>query len=364
MIALVTTFLITWAATWGLARGAARLGLVERVFEGEAERKQARQRVPVVGGIAILMALLGAQLLFGGVAELAPARASWGGAIHFSEPWTWAALSCAFFVGLGDDRFGFRPHTKLLGQLFAGLCLVAPLVFSEGFSVEVCAWLLGALLAQNAINTFDNADGAATSLVAVALFAPVPVAAAAVAGFLPLNLASRTRGGPTRPLLGDAGSHLLGMLVLINPVAWPVLCLPLLDLARVACRRMQLGIAPWIGDRRHLAHRLELAGLSRLRVVGVLLGIAAPSLLAVNLAPNGSDWALALGFLSTASLFVLAVLRSPDPDRATNLQSQPLRTVVLRELPAQRSPQEPIAIVPEAVHERPRDVSSLVQSPR
>lgn len=364
MMLLVTTLLMTFVLTWGLVRSAARLGLAERVFAGEAERKSAHDCVPVVGGVAILLALVAARVLFGEAAALVPVHSNWGGALQLSEPWTWAALACAFAVGLGDDRFGFRPRTKLFGQLLAGLCLVAPLILSGGFSVEVLAWLFGALLAQNAINTFDNADGAATSLVAVALIVPAPLAAAAVVGFLPFNLAYPKEGARRRPLLGDAGSHLLGMLVLMNPLAWPVLALPLLDLARVALRRTQLGIAPWIGDRRHLAHRLELAGFSRLRVVSVLLGVAAPTLIGTHLAQDGGLWPLAIGLLLTASLFSVAVLRSPDPDRATVLQSQPRRTVVPRELPVQRSLQGPPAVASAALRERPQDVSSLVRSPR
>jgi len=367
MTSIALIFFVTWSAAWLLTRGAARLGLTERVFAGESQRKSSGVSVPVIGGIAILSALVVARILLGGVAApscYGPDGANSIGSFGLAEPWTWAALLCAFCVGFADDHFGFRPRTKLLGQALAGACLVVPMVISSGFSLEPVLWVLGAILAQNAINTFDNADGAATSLVAAALIVPAPLAAAAVAGFLPLNL-FRSRdahsGRHGRPLLGDAGSHLLGILVLINPVAWPVLCLPLLDLARVSIVRIRLGIAPWIGDRRHLAHRLELAGVARILVPVALLGIAAPTVLFAFLGANASLPQLGVSILLTTVLFALAVWRSANPDRATVPQSSLRQRVAARAHPVLHSLPEPTSVASRAQRERPRDVSSLVR---
>ena len=85
---------------------------------------------------------------------------------------------------------------------------------------------LGAVVATNAVNTFDNADGAAGMLVALAALASDPIAAAALVPFLVLNL-WRRGDGEVAAYLGDSGSHLLGLWVLITPAAWPVLVLPL-----------------------------------------------------------------------------------------------------------------------------------------
>jgi UDP-GlcNAc:undecaprenyl-phosphate GlcNAc-1-phosphate transferase len=161
-------------------------------------------------------------------------------------------------------------------------------------------------VACNAINTFDNADGAAGGLVAVALLARAPLLAAPVLAFLPFNLRSQRspagRGRDAAAYLGDSGSHLLGMLVLLTPAAWPALVLPLADLARLSVVRVREGAAPWVGDRRHLAHRLGAAGLSAPRVVAALLGIAAPTLLL--------GW---VGAVPTALFFAGALRRTPPP---------------------------------------------------
>jgi UDP-GlcNAc:undecaprenyl-phosphate GlcNAc-1-phosphate transferase len=184
-------------------------------------------------------------------------------------------------------------------------------------ATEPLAWgalaliVLGAVLAQNALNTFDNADGAATSLAALGLCLPAPLFAAPLLAFLPFNL--RRRGSPSA-YLGDAGSHLVGMLVLLTPAAWPVLALPLLDLSRLSVVRLRRGQMPWVGDRRHLAHRLAALGLGPLAVVRVLLGLALPAVLTGWVSRTGAPGpAVALGVLATGLLFRRAVRATPEP---------------------------------------------------
>ena len=64
-------------------------------------------------------------------------------------------------------------------------------------SVEGWLWVAGAVVAQNALNTYDNADGAATALSALGLAAAGAVAGgAACIGFLPFNLRGNPRGNP------------------------------------------------------------------------------------------------------------------------------------------------------------------------
>ncbi len=288
MNSLLFTFALSLAATWALSRVALRLGLLDRVFEGESERKPARSAVPVIGGVAIVFSLLTARVLFGEAASSSsPALTG----AEFSEGWTWGAILCAFFVGLGDDRFGFRPRVKLLGQATAGLCLALPILLEAegagfgGAFIEAVAWFLGAIIAQNAINTFDNADGAVVVVTGVGLLACGSPLAPVVLVFAVPNLLGRTGPGRADPIayLGDAGSQLLGMALLLTPEAWPVLVLPLLDLARVSIQRLRRGLAPWHGDRRHLAHRLQRRGLGPRTVALVLLAIASPAFLAPNL---------------------------------------------------------------------------------
>jgi len=129
---------------------------------------------------------------------------------------------------------------------------------------------MAAVVAMNAANTFDCADGACTALGVMAL-AGRGIAAPALLGFLPWNLFAR-RGPERVPVayLGDSGSHLVGMLIAARPDAWILLALPLLDLTRLSFLRLRAGRRPWHGDRLHLAHRLQQRGLGDVAVVSVL----------------------------------------------------------------------------------------------
>jgi len=311
------------AATWALARLAPRLGLVDGARPRDAARKLQPRPVPPVGGLAVLVGLAAGGLLWTG-----------GGAASFVGTWPApgycaCALAAAFLVGLVDDWLadGLDPAAKLAGQCAAGLPLglgawaaQPELSALEGAGL-LAASALASAVAQNAVNTFDNADGAAAGLGILGLVGPAPAAAGALLGFLPFNLdraprrppepappGPRERAAPSS-YLGDSGSHLLGMLILITPAAWPALWLPLLDLARVALARTRDGQAPWIGDRRHLAHRLERRGLDRARTLVVLLVLSAPAVgLGLVAHARGNAWYALVGGALTAAVYALALV--------------------------------------------------------
>lgn len=272
-------------------------------------RKLQKHGVAVVGGIV----LYGALLVLGGVG-----RELLGQHRSESEPGdcyaAWA-LTSAFAIGLWDDltQRGLSARLKLALQVVvAVLCALAA---REASHPSAGVPFVVALLAMNAFNTFDNADGAATSLGALGLGAAGLLSAAAPLGFLPFNLWVRRKApdGSSTPIayLGDAGSHLLGVLVALVPAAWPVLVLPLADLARLSVVRVRKGSRPWIGDRRHLAHRLQARGLGPTAVVLVLLAIAAPAVVAPVAFPEHA-WSPLLGAGATLVLFLAAVRATPD----------------------------------------------------
>ncbi|MDP6409495.1 MAG: hypothetical protein QGI46_08970 [Planctomycetota bacterium] len=281
--------LIAAAATAGGAALLRRLGLGDAPDARTRNRKRQSSAVPFVGGGALLLAWIfqancagapWAPSLPGLPAAAAGTAASWG---------PWAALGAAFAVGLVDDLRpgGLAPAPKLCAQGSAGAVLAAVVALAEAggepLRLDVSAvsagalWIAAAVAAMNLANTFDNADGAATGLGLAGLLAGAPVAAGPLAGFLPFNLWLRRRGDP-RAYLGDSGSHLLGMLLLLTPAAWPVFLLPLFDLIRVALRRLRSGRAIWSADRSHLAHGLQAAGLSPTVLCIVLVGLASPAL--------------------------------------------------------------------------------------
>lgn len=299
------------ALTWAFAVIAERLKLTDDGTDAPGRKLQSHA-VPLVGGSALFCVLLAWEARGGCMYppfalphELEQVRIGYG----------LAALIGAFLVGLVDDLAtkGLRPALKLAGQL-----VVAALCARAAWNGDLAEALLAgfvALAAMNAFNTFDNADGAATSLGALGLGVVSPVLAAPLLGFLPFNIwiRRRTPSGGSTPLayLGDAGSHLLGVLVALVPGAWPVLALPLLDLARLSVVRLRRGSRPWIGDRRHLAHRLQARGLGPTAVVLVLLVVAAPSVAAGALA-GGSLGILAAGLAGTGLLFLATLRRTPE----------------------------------------------------
>ncbi len=322
--ALLGGFAAALAATFVLSALAPFLGLLDPGAAGRlAERARKLQERPVarIGGLAVLLGIQigGARFWIGG-AEFGLAGPTAALAL--------SALACAFAVGLADDLLpsGFRPGPKLVLQCAAGLPLGFGLAAANGTS-QAWPFVLGACVASavalNALNTFDNADGAAAGLAAFALVLPCPAAAGALLGFLPFNLDGRpvrdrrSSAAPTA-YLGDSGSHLLGMLVLLTPVAWPALVLPLVDLARVACERAGAGHAPWSGDRRHLAHRFAERGLGPKRILLALVSIAAPALVLGARGISTARMELVLfGALATLVLYFLALwFARPRSERA------------------------------------------------
>ena len=251
--AFALTGILVWLAP--------RLGLLDRP-ESAPERKLQGEPVPRVGGIVLALGLVG---------------------LWFAGLWTCAAplaLGSAFALGLADD---FTPRGLPRALKFALEAAVCALFAWEAPGSAPLAFALAAL-ALAAANTFDNADGALTALACAGLALTVPCAAAILGGFLPWNLWIRARSGAPRAYLGDSGSHLIGLLLLADPRSAPILLLPLLDLLRLSWVRWRAGSRPWIGDRRHLAHRLQARGWSPTAVAAFLLAIALLLALALALA--------------------------------------------------------------------------------
>ena len=285
---------LAWIATAALATGALSAGWIDRRDGDLARRKPRRAPVPLVGGFALALALA------------------------LTEPWSgeaplpWLALVGALALGALDDRApgGLSAAAKLAGQVAVALVLAAELRAGP----RPIATALVALVAMNAVNTWDNADGAAPGLVLAAL---LPSRAAwAMLGFLPHNLTLVERAGERVPraYLGDAGSHLAGVLCALEPRAWPVLAVPLADLLRLARARLRAGRAPWQGDRAHLAHRLQASGRGPRATAAILLGLALmPRLVARALepAPAGPWVAAAAGAAGVLALVALTRERRP-----------------------------------------------------
>jgi UDP-GlcNAc:undecaprenyl-phosphate GlcNAc-1-phosphate transferase len=301
-LALAFALAATAGATVALVGIAERSGFADDPALAP-ERKLQPRGVPPVGGGALLVGLCAAGAASGAMVPALP---------------IWFALLLALAVGFVDDRApgGLSPPLVLCGQsLVAAALVMAGWRLAPGSSpLLLAASFLAAVAAMNAINTFDNADGAASSFGILGLASGMPLAAAALLGFLPFNLWLRRDRAPLA-YLGNSGSHLLGILLVADPIARMVLVLPILDLARLAFVRRRAGQAPWKGDRRHFAHRLQKAGLSPTMVVVVMLAIAAPSVLGAraSFAQGGAPLPLLAGIALTALAFGIAILATPKP---------------------------------------------------
>jgi UDP-GlcNAc:undecaprenyl-phosphate GlcNAc-1-phosphate transferase len=275
---------------------ALRLGFVD---QPDGSRKLHRGPIPRVGGIAILLASLGAYGL------LLLIRLTAGHIVLDGVPFALRLLPAVlliFGVGLMDDVFNLRAWHKLTAQIIAavlawgsGIHLGAigghPLSAPFSFLLTI-AWIVACC---NAVNLIDGVDGLATgvglfatitTLIAALLhhnidlaFATVPLAGALL-GFLRYNF------NPASVFLGDCGSLTLGFLLGCYGIVWseksttlfsiaaPLLALsvPLID-AGVAILRRFLRQQPIFGaDRAHIHHKLLSRGLTPRRVVFVLYG--------------------------------------------------------------------------------------------
>lgn len=301
-LALAFALAATAGATAALARIAEHRGFSDDPSFAP-ERKLQPRGIPPIGGAAILVGLVASSAATGAIVPAAP---------------VWSALVLALAVGFVDDRTpgGLMPAALLAGQSIVAATLVmggwrlveddSPLVLAASF--------LAVIAAMNAVNTFDNADGAAGSLGILGLATGSPSAAASLLGFLPFNLWLRRDRAPLA-YLGNSGSHLLGVLLVTDPVARAALVLPLLDLARLVVVRHLAGAPPWKGDRRHLAHRLQNAGLSPTIVVVLMLAIAVPSVLGAraSLAEGGRWLPTVAGIALTSAAFTVTILATRKP---------------------------------------------------
>jgi len=283
-MAAAVGLLLTFVATPLVRLLAFRVGLVAHP---KADRWH-RAPVPMLGGVAIAVATLGAL-------AVSPVRALpiWlvvGGA-------TFAAL-----IGLIDDFRTLKPQTKLLAQIaIAGVFVVLDLRLRLT-GVEfidmllTVGWVVGI---TNAFNLLDNMDGLAAGIAAIAMFfrtmffltdgytegaiASATVCAVATA-FLAFNF------NPARIFMGDTGSLFLGTLVaglslvglfpysrgILSVLLWPVLVLlvPIFDTTLVSVARTLAGRPISQGGRDHSSHRLVALGLSERQAVLVLYFVA------------------------------------------------------------------------------------------
>jgi len=283
-----------------------RVAVARKLYDTpDATRRLHTRPIPRLGGVVVFIAtvlgLLAALLVGMAGGELSPERQGFFAGILLGG-------TVLFATGLVDDLRGLRPAVKLGMQ-----CVAAVIVYQFGLQIQVVTlgptvavslgwlslpltvfWIVGV---TNAFNVIDNMDGLATGLALVTLATVLGAALAlgnadvalvcvaltgALLGFLPYNF------NPARIFLGDSGSLFVGFMLAVLSVhgalksatavlvAVPLfaLAVPLFDLSLSILRRWLRGVPIFVGDTRHISHRLLAIGLTQRRVVMVLSLVA------------------------------------------------------------------------------------------
>ena len=268
-VALALALVLTWAARWlGLSTG-----LVDRplVTEPEGARPPGADElkihtvpIPVLGGLGVVAAVLGALLVAGSDLPLLAV----------------AGVVLATAIGLVDDARPQPASVRMVALAGAGVPIAAGLPLDPlGFPARVGVVALLLLLA-NAVNLIDGQDGLAGGLGAIAAVGLAAVIAAngadpalalvvagALVGFLAWNLP------PARVFLGNGGAYGLGALLTVLAAQATVshgwhgllaaaLCLGVFafELIFTVVRRLRSSQRLATGDRRH---SYDLLGRSR-----------------------------------------------------------------------------------------------------
>jgi UDP-GlcNAc:undecaprenyl-phosphate/decaprenyl-phosphate GlcNAc-1-phosphate transferase len=268
-VAIALALVLTWAARWlGLTTG-----LVDRplVVEPEGERPPGADElkihtvpIPVLGGLGVVAAVLGALLVAGSDLPLLAV----------------AGVVLATAIGLVDDVRPQPASVRMIALAVAAVPIAVGLPLDPlGLPARVGVVVL-LLLMANAVNLIDGQDGLAGGLGAIASVGLAAVIAAngadpalalvvagALVGFLAWNLP------PARVFLGNGGAYGLGALLTVLAAqatlshGWhgllaAALCLGVFafELTFTVIRRLLSSQRLATGDRRH---SYDLLGRSR-----------------------------------------------------------------------------------------------------
>ena len=293
-LSFLMTFLIVLVTVPVVAFIAHRVGLVDKP---DARRKLHARVVPLVGGIAIAVAVCSVILAL----EISSLPTSW-----LTSSMVLGGVAALFVVGVADDRLRLSGKYKILGQLLASGALIAGGVniqvidlfgweISPGYLAIPLTifWLVGA---SKSVNLLDGMDGMVGTvglsmlLGMTALFAlrghevgtiVTLAGAGALFGFLVFNLP------PARIFMGDSGSMTLGLVLgllalkieggdgrfAIGPVCIALFFLPIADSCAAFSRRLLTGRSIFATDRGHLHHRLIQAGYNTHQVLQIVLSL-------------------------------------------------------------------------------------------
>ena len=304
-ILFATSTIISSIITWLIVPKIRDIGLRFKLIDLPDERKQHRNPIVRLGGIAIFLGFVISYLVLIGL-----------GNNYLSYPLIDKRMqvmvigaSLFFILGLTDDLINLSPIKRLLFQFS-----IASFVVSQGFifksinfslfseiipsisinqKIGFLLTLLWIVAITNAINWMDGLDGLASGIVIISSFGFFIIGIinhdlyscflscitiGSCAGFLKYNRY------PSIIMMGDGGSYFLGFIIsflgilfnfnsnieynsslFIGTIFFILLFVG--DMVFVIIKRIISGKSPFYPDRNHLHHRLLRMGLSHRKTV-------------------------------------------------------------------------------------------------
>ena len=318
------------------------LALKQKILDTpNSERKIQRTAVPYLGGFGIALAVV--LTTFAAITFSEATSENYFLALSVLAPAIVLGL-----IGFIDDKKHLTPLSRFIAQTFAGVFTALVLILTNTVGNPTNSVFLDALLTIiwvvgicNAINFFDNMDGAAGGISALSGFGFAVIGlqngqyfvaafglvlSGACVGYLFWNW------NPAKIYMGDAGALFIGIIlaalaVRVDPVSVSgigaffvpicVLALPILDTTTVVIDRLRRKVSPFEGGLDHLSHRLRRKGLSVRQSVTTLCLIQSISILIgflINMSGNTYDSILATLEMILGLSLLIWFLRIPAQD--------------------------------------------------
>lgn len=303
MLLYLMVLLLSAGVVWIVHPYLVKFAFGKNIVDKPNARKLNRIPVPVLGGVGVFFGFIVSIYIVVSI-------------FHLEFPHSYMfPLLLMLGMGLVDDMCDLTPHTKFVVQILAVLLLYffcdlridnlhgvfgvyeIPMVVSLPLSLVACVGLI------NSINLIDGIDGLSSgySIVVSGLFAILAfvqgntvnlLMSCALVGALVPFFIYNVFGKRNKMFIGDAGSHLLGVLFCIMalnvldssscetelgaisiPFLLAVLSHPIMDTLRVMVMRICRGKSPFRADKTHLHHALVWRGLSHLTATVIIIGL-------------------------------------------------------------------------------------------
>lgn len=349
IIYIIIAFIVSFAMTAFLTPQLIKLCHLRNVFDTPDERKVHSERIPRLGGLLFMPAMmmgvtsgiLGGYTFFSG-AELSTRSILIAIGMFF-----------LYLIGIFDDIFGIEAKMKFIIQLFVSLFLPFCGLYIHNLYglfglyelhpyISYGLTVLLSLLIVNAINLIDGIDGLSSmlSMIALTVFGGLYLRhelyfyalfsfalLGSVAAFFYFNVFGKTKRH-TKTFMGDTGSLTLGYALTFLAVKYvttnfggqgetsfytallipfTLLFVPCIDLVRVALWRVKGGHSMFHPDKTHIHHKCMEAGLT---MHGSLFAIVALQIVIglVNLATILADTPATIIFSLDLAIYALFFL--------------------------------------------------------